>query len=150
MLRQSASVFRRRTCVPRCTCANLCWLDLHDEARAILEQAASDRFEHVGSTSATLTALVLYADVAFQTSDARAAAILYERLEPFAEQVVWNGASGYGHVRMYLGLLAPAVGEHQRADEHLQFACEFHEANDMPLWTAPRTARLGRSARRAR
>ena len=37
---------------------------------------------------------------------------------------------------MCLGLLAAALGEHQRADEHLQFACEFHEANDMPLWAA--------------
>ena len=27
----------------------LCFLDLHDEARGILEQAASDGFEHVGS-----------------------------------------------------------------------------------------------------
>jgi hypothetical protein len=37
---------------------------------------------------------------------------------------------------MYLGLLAAALEEHQRADEHLEFACHFHEANDMPLWAA--------------
>ena len=37
---------------------------------------------------------------------------------------------------MWLGLLAAALEEHQRADEHLQFACEFHETNDMPLWEA--------------
>jgi hypothetical protein len=23
-----------------------------------------------------------------------------------------------------------------RSDEHLAFACQFHEANDMPLWAA--------------
>jgi hypothetical protein len=37
---------------------------------------------------------------------------------------------------MFLGLLAACLGEHQRADEHLTFACEFHEANDMRLWVA--------------
>ncbi len=136
LLRQSASVFAGVPAFRADLAVNLCWLDLHDEARAILERAAGDRFEHVGSTSATLTALALHAEVAFQTSDARIAAILYELLEPFADQVVWNGASGYGHVRMYLGLLAAALGEHQRADEHLQFADEFHETNDVPLWAA--------------
>jgi len=35
---------------------------------------------------------------------------------------------------MYLGLLSDVLGDHQRADEHLAIACEFHEANDMPLW----------------
>ena len=114
----------------------LCWLGLHDEARPILEQAASDRFEHVGSISNTLAALAQYADAAFQASDARAAAMLHERLEPFAEQVVWDGPTGYGHVRMYLGLLAAALGEHQQADEDLQLACEFHESNGMPVWAA--------------
>ncbi len=114
----------------------LCWHDLHDEARAILDEAASDRFEHVGSTKVTLMALARYADAASQASDTRAAAMLCERLKPFAEQVVWGAATGYGHVRMYLGLLAAVLGEYERADEHLQFACEFHEANDMPLWAA--------------
>ena len=28
------------------------------------------------------------------------------------------------------------VGQHELADQHLAFACEFHEANDMPLWAA--------------
>jgi hypothetical protein len=136
MLRQSASAFAGVPAFRAGLAQVLCWLDLHDEARPILEQAASDRFEHVGSTAATLSALAHYADAAFQASDLRAAAILYERLEPFAEQVVWSRAHGSGHVRLYLGLLSAALAEHQRADEHLQFACEFHEANDIPLWEA--------------
>jgi tetratricopeptide (TPR) repeat protein len=67
--------------------------------------------------------------------------MLYERLDPFRWQVVWVGNQGSGHARMWLGLLAAALGEHERADEHLQFACEFHEATDMPLWAA--RGRLG-------
>jgi class 3 adenylate cyclase len=134
MLRQSASAFAGVPGFRAGLAGTLCSLDLHDEARPILEEAASDRFEHLGSNLGTLTALATYADAAFQLSDAPAAAILSERLEPFAEQIVWSGASGYGHVRMWLGLLAALLGEHERADKHLQFACEFHEANALPLW----------------
>ena len=136
MLRQSVSAFAGVPAFHAGLASTLCWLDLHDEARPILEQAASDRFEHVGSTAGTLTTLADYAEATFETSDARAAAMLYEHLEPFAEQVTWAGAYSLGHVRMRLGLLAACLGEHQRADEHLQFACEFHETNHMPVWAA--------------
>ena len=114
----------------------LCWLDRRGEGATMLKQAASDRFEHVLPGSAELTALVLYADAAALTEDAAAAAALYDRIEPWADQVDWNGASAYGHARMYLGLLAGLVGKHEEADRHLEFACEFQEANGMPLWAA--------------
>ena len=35
---------------------------------------------------------------------------------------------------MWLGLLAGCMGEHEQADEHFAFACDFQEANDMPVW----------------
>ncbi len=88
-----------------------------------------------------LTALVLYADAAVQTGDTDASSILYERIEPFGDQIDWNGSTAYGHVRMYLGLLAGVLGKHEQADQHLAFACEFQEANGMPLWAA--RAQLG-------
>ena len=28
------------------------------------------------------------------------------------------------------------LGASEQADEHLAFACEFHDANEMPLWEA--------------
>jgi hypothetical protein len=141
VLRQSASAFAGVPSFHAGLALSLCSLDLHDEARAILEQATSDRFEQYGATVTTLIALAQYADVAFVISDARAAAILYERLEPFADQIVWADTQGYGHVRMYLGVLAAVLGDHKRADEYLRFACEFHEAADIPLWAA--RSRLG-------
>jgi hypothetical protein len=136
MHRQAASAFAGVPAFRAGLASTLCWLELHDEARGILEQAASDRFEHIGATAATLATLASYADAAFLGSDARPAEMLRGRLEPFAEQVAFNAAYGLGHVRMWLGLLAAVLGEHQRADEHLQFACDFHQANDMPLWAA--------------
>ena len=114
----------------------LCWLDRRAEAATILKEAASDRFEHIQPGGAELSALVLYTDVAAQTGDSAAAAILHELIEPWVDLIAWNGATGYGHVRMYLGMLAGVLGRHEEADQHLALACEFQEANGMALWTA--------------
>ena len=114
----------------------LCWLDRRRDAAVILKQAASDRFGHILPASDELAALVLYADAAVQTGDVDASSILYERIEPFADQLDWNGATAWGHARMYLGLLAAVLGKHDQADRHLGFACEFQEANGMLLSAA--------------
>jgi hypothetical protein len=37
---------------------------------------------------------------------------------------------------MWLGLLAAVFGDHERADQHLAFACEFQETNGVLLWAA--------------
>ena len=67
--------------------------------------------------------------------------ILHERVQPFADQIDWNGITAFGHARMYLGLLAGVLGNHEEADRHLAFACEFHETNSMLLSAA--RAQLG-------
>ena len=83
-----------------------------------------------------MTALVLYADAAVLTEDADAAALLYERIEPFGDQIAWSAVTGYGLGRMYLGMLAGVLGKHEQADQDLKVACEFQEAEGMPLWAA--------------
>jgi hypothetical protein len=70
-----------------------------------------------------------------------AAAPLYELMEPWPDQMVWNGAITYGDVRTYLGLLAATLGWDERADGHLALACELQEQKGLLLWTA--RARLG-------
>ena len=115
---------------------SLSLLDRRDEATAILDDAVSDGLEHVPSNVAMLATLCLYAEVAVQTQNVQAAQALRERLEPFSTQIAWIAIAGYGHVRLWLGLLAAVVGEPNRADEHLDFACQFHGTNDMPLWAA--------------
>ena len=116
--------------------SSLCWVDRHEEASHILDDAASDDFTDLPSDVVLLGTLAYYADVAAQTRHVRAAKALYERLDPFAEQVVWLASQGLGHVRMWLGLLAHVLGEDDLADKHLAFANQFHETNDMPLWAA--------------
>jgi len=114
----------------------LCAAEQRADATAALEQAASDGFAWIPQNHSTLTALALYAESAAETSSRGPAATLYRLMEPWAEQFVWNGLTGYGHVRLYLGLLAACIGDDERTDEHLAFACQFHEANEMPLWAA--------------
>ena len=116
--------------------AALCWLDRQGEAKTILEQGTSDGFEHVMPGAVWSCALVFYADAAAQTRDADAASILYRLIEPWGDQIVWTGVFGQGHARMWLGLLAAVMGNHEQADQHLAFACGFHEANDLQLWAA--------------
>jgi len=107
-----------------------------DQARSLLEQDTSDGFKQLASNVTMLTGLTLYAEAAAHTRNTTAAAVLYERMEPFSRQVAWHALGGYGHARLWLGLLAGVLGDHERAAEHLVFACDFHEANDMPLWAA--------------
>ena len=116
--------------------SSLCWLDRREDAATILARAASDRFADIRPAADELTGHVLYAEAATQTGDREAAAILYDLIQPCADQVDWNTLFSAGHARLYLGLLASVLAEHAQSDEHLAFACEFHEANDMPLWSA--------------
>ena len=63
MLEQSVSAYPAIPAFRAGFAALLCWLDRRGEATAILEQAASDGFEHVTPGSAKLIALALYANV---------------------------------------------------------------------------------------
>ncbi len=136
MLEQSVSAYTAIAAWRAALAVILAYLDRGLEAAKILEQAASDRFEHIAPNAGTLTALALYADAAVETDSSGPASILYELIEPWADQVVWNGIIGYGHARMWLGLLAACVGDHEQADQHLGFACDFQETNGLLLWAA--------------
>ena len=114
----------------------LCWLDKPAEAAAIVRDAATDRFATVQWDPVRLTALALFAEAASMAGELDAAAILYGLIEPYGDQVVWNGTVAYGHASMYLGLLAAALGRHEQADEQFAIATEFHETKQLPVWAA--------------
>jgi tetratricopeptide (TPR) repeat protein len=136
MLEQSVNTYPAIAAWRAALVWTLCWIDRQAEAAAMLEQAAGDRFEDIQPGAAKLTALALYADAAAQTDATGAASILYGLIEPWAEHTVWNTVTGCGHARLWLGLLAAVMGEHEHADEQLLFACEFHETNGLLLWAA--------------
>ncbi len=136
MMEQSVSAYPAIAAWRAGLASTLCYLDRGAEAAKILEQAASDRFEHIAPSTATLTALALYAEAAVLTDSSGPASILYELIEPWADQIIWNGIIGYGHARMWLGLLAACMGEHEQADQHLAFACDAQETHGLLLWAA--------------
>ncbi len=107
-----------------------------DEAAALVRDAFDRDFENLRWDAARTTSLALYAEAAVQAGCREIAPALYALLEPWSEQVVWSDLAGYGHVRLWLGLLASASGWDDRADEHLAFALRFHEENGLVLWVA--------------
>jgi tetratricopeptide (TPR) repeat protein len=92
-----------------------------------------------------MTALVIYALAAAFTASVEAAGYLYELLERWSDQVVYNDALGYGHTRMYLGALAHTIGRRDLALEHLEFACRFHEEHGILLYASESHIWLGRA-----
>jgi len=118
-----------------------CLVGRHAEAAEIVQRAAADRFASVAHDQTYKTALALYSDAAAQANLPGPAKILYELIEPWAEQMVWNGATGFGHTRMWLGLLAATIGWDDIADDHLSHASEVQESSGVLLWAA--YSRLG-------
>ena len=114
----------------------LCWLGRDSEAAAIVAEAAADDFERVPWDNNRMATLAMYADAAAQAGVVEAAAVLYELIDPWADQIVWTGGSTYGHARTYLGLLAAALGRHGLADDHFAGASEIQERDGMLLWAA--------------
>ena len=114
----------------------LCWLGRGEEAAAIVAEAAADRFEHVPWDLVRTIALALYADAAAQTGLNDAAAVLYELIEPWADQVAWNGVNCCGHLSTYLGLLAAALDREEQADKYFARAIDIQERGGMLVWAA--------------
>jgi DNA-binding SARP family transcriptional activator len=106
------------------------------EAAAIIERAVSDHFNHVPHDQSRLMMLAYYAIAASETAAKDAAAVLYELMEPWSDQVIWIAASGLGHVGRHVGSLAATLGWHELADQHFATASAFHERNGMLLWEA--------------
>ena len=108
----------------------------HADAAKIVKDAATDGFQHILHDQTHTTALALYADAAAQARVTEAAAILYELIEPWRDQYIWNGISAHGHARMWLAMLAATLDRPERADRDFAFACEFHQDNGLVMWSA--------------
>jgi hypothetical protein len=91
------------------------------EARAEYERFAAGDFDDVPRDSAWLASMCLLAELAGPLGSARHARLLYDRLEPYAGR---NAVASVvlGPVARHLGLLALALGDHERALAHLRDA----------------------------
>jgi DNA-binding SARP family transcriptional activator len=122
-----------------------------DEARGVLHEADT-RFADIAVDWTWMTTLIGYAVLAIELEDVAAAAELYPMLEPFGDQVAFNGATSQGHVGAYLGKLASLLGQHDVADAHLHralqlnlsFGWKYHEATTLVALARSRRRRVGR------
>jgi DNA-binding SARP family transcriptional activator len=108
----------------RCALAQLeAKLGHEDEARRALDALAADRFSGIPFDDSWLASMCFLAEAAALLGDAERAAVLYERLLPYADRVaVTYSEISLGSVARYLGLLAAATGRPSKADLHLDAA----------------------------
>jgi DNA-binding SARP family transcriptional activator/tetratricopeptide (TPR) repeat protein len=118
------------------------------EARAVLAQGAAAGFANLPLDSLWMTSVVGYAVLAIDLHDRAAANELYPILEPFGDQVAFNGATSQGHIGAYLGKLASLIGQHDLADAHLQRALEVNVSFGWSYHEATTLVALARSQQR--
>lgn len=71
------------------------------------------------------------------------AAVLYERLRPFGDQMSWNGLSTHGPVDAGLACLADTLGDRAAADTHRRQAAAAIDRLDAPHLAWPELSRIG-------
>jgi tetratricopeptide (TPR) repeat protein len=113
--------------------------DREDEARAVLEEGVSAGFAKIPFDWIWMTTVLGFAVLAIELEDETAAEELYPLIEPFADQVAFNGFTSQGYVGAYLGKLASLMGMHDFADAYLhkalevnlEFGWRYHEATTL-------------------
>ena len=93
-----------------------------------------------------LGAISLFSGVAAHGDDGSLQDLLTELIEPCADQIVVFGVGGavLGCGHHWLGLLAEASGDADRAIEHFRQALDIAEAIDAPFWLAQAQMDLSR------
>ena len=114
----------------------LCGLGRAREAAPMLERWTERGFDELPRDQVYSAALALWALVAADVASEQAAAALYELILPWRDQLVWNGANGYGSAEHYLGRLAVTLGATERAREHFGAASRVHESQGVKAWEA--------------
>jgi len=121
------------------------------EAKDVLDEAAGTKFAGVAIDWTWMTTVIGYAVLAIELEDVAAAVELYPLLEPFGDQVAFNGATSQGYVGAYLGKLASLLGQHDVADAHLHrtlelnlsFGWKYHEATTLVALARSQHRRIG-------
>ncbi|MGN6871379.1 MAG: ATP-binding protein [Solirubrobacteraceae bacterium] len=95
-----------------------------EEAREEFERLAAHDFEDVPKDLDWMIAMTLLSDVCADLGDAERAALLYARLEPYADVnvVIGLAAACLGSAAGFLGKLAATMGRGERAAEHFERA----------------------------
>jgi tetratricopeptide (TPR) repeat protein len=108
------------------------------EAGNIVRRAIGPDGQRLARDNFWLAAMALFAGAAAREGDPATLELLAGLLEPFADHVVVFGAGGavLGCGHHWLGVLAGAQGETDRALDHLDTAAAMSERMDAPYWVA--------------
>jgi tetratricopeptide (TPR) repeat protein len=116
-----------------------------DEARGILAAEAAQAFRSIPRDQIFTTTCAFYSETAVLCRMPEAAGLLYELLLPARDQMIANGATGYGSCEVYLGALAATIGRHDLADEHFAAASVTQEREGVRAGEALNQAYWARS-----
>ncbi len=135
-LEQNAAAYPRLITLRAGLAQALAWSGRTDEAAAIVGQITANRLDDVPWDPARTHALARFTEAAVVAGPSDAYPVLHKAFEPFADQIISSGAGASGLSGTYVGMLAAKLGQHERADEHLRIASEYHRRNGMLVWEA--------------
>ena len=113
-------------------------LGLADEARERVSALVADDIAALPFDEEWLVSTALLAEAAsLHRSIAEAAAVLHERLLPYADHVTVSYPEiSVGFVSRYLGLLATTLERHEDAEAHFEHSLASHERTGARSWLA--------------
>ena len=114
-----------------------------DTARQMLEAAAAE-LASLPYDVVWIFAVASYADVAAELRADAQAQLLLELLAPFADQVLFIGATVGSPVAYYCGSLESVLGRYDEAERHFAKAAELNARGQMEFATAVTHLRWGR------
>ena len=113
-----------------------CELDRFDEARSVFAIDAASGFADFPYDVVWSSAMAMLAEVCAVLGEAGAAAVLAEKLRPFAGVLAHNGCTTFGALDRYLGMLAATLSHFSEAESHFAAAAAIHDRLGAPAWLA--------------
>ena len=104
-----------------------CELDRLDVAREVLARDRANDFADFRLDPFWLVAVCYLAEAYAHLRDPHAAAIIYDLLEPWHEQIGVSGAAVSGGVARHLGLMATVLARYDDAERHFAEASGLHD-----------------------
>jgi DNA-binding SARP family transcriptional activator len=115
-----------------------------DDAGALIASATGQRFSNLPEDLLWTYGMVTFAEAVMQIGHVEAAAILFEKLAPYEDQVCFVGTTCEGPIAHYLGGLAMVLGQPDNARRHLQRSSEFANLAESPFFASRAYIERGR------